>query len=155
MLVLSTHCLLYHSETEVAGRLTELYELNHDAIERRRRGGMYAEMAVEWNGGSAGGEEDRAGDRLAQVVEVLWREGMLRREDLYEVVRAQLAHERGLGFEGVGEEDADMADPKGKKRARAEEEGAPKSVPGSLDALALTPVPVFVCRFPPLCSLSA
>ncbi|POY72143.1 hypothetical protein BMF94_4876 [Rhodotorula taiwanensis] len=104
LLILSTHCLLFHSETEVAGRLTELYELNHDAIERRMRGGMYAEMAHEWRQG---------GPQLAQVVEVLWREGMLRREDLYEVVRAQFALERGLPF---ALDDAAATDPKGKRK---------------------------------------
>lgn len=109
LLILSTHCLLFHSETEVGGRLTELYELNHDAIERRMRGGMYAEMAHEWRQG---------GPQLAQVVEVLWREGMLRREDLYEVVRAQFALERGLPF---ALDDATATDPKGKRK---QQEGA-------------------------------
>ncbi|GAA5882376.1 hypothetical protein JCM3774_004324 [Rhodotorula dairenensis] len=107
LLVLSTHCLLYHSETEVGGRLTELYELNHDAIERRMRGGMYVEMATEWQGGP----------QLGQVVEVLWKEGMLRREDLIEVVRLQLAAERGLDAFGGEAEAAADGDPKGKKRA--------------------------------------
>ncbi|KWU41042.1 hypothetical protein RHOSPDRAFT_37429 [Rhodotorula sp. JG-1b] len=105
LLVLSTHCLLFHSETEVGGRLTELYELNHDAIERRLRGGMYVEMAIEWEGGP----------QLGQVVEVLWKEGMLRREDLVEVVRCQLAAERGVDDFGAG---MDGDDPKGKKRAK-------------------------------------
>ncbi|TKA53401.1 hypothetical protein B0A53_04387 [Rhodotorula sp. CCFEE 5036] len=108
LLVLSTHCLLFHSETEVGGRLTELYELNHDAIERRLRGGMYVEMATEWQGGA----------QLGQVVEVLWKEGMLRREDLIEVVRCQLAVERGVDAFGGGGEATDGDDLKGKKRAK-------------------------------------
>ena len=112
LLVLSTHCLLFHSETEVGGRLTELYELNHDAIERRLRGGMYVEMATEWQGGP----------QLGQVVEGLWKEGMLRREDLIEVVRCQLAAERGV--DAFGGEAADGDDPKGKKRAKEADKGA-------------------------------
>lgn len=115
LLVLSTHCLLFHSETEVGGRLTELYELNHDAIERRMRGGMYVEMATEWEGGP----------QLGQVVEVLWKEGMLRREDLIEVVRLQLAAERGLDAFGGGGAltDETNGDPKGKKRASEADKG--------------------------------
>ena len=115
LLVLSTHCLLFHSETEVGGRLTELYELNHDAIERRLRGGMYVEMAIEWEGGP----------QLGQVVEVLWKEGMLRREDLIEVVRCQLAAERGVDDFGAG---MDGDDPKGKKRAKEADKGAFRSL---------------------------
>ncbi|GAA6003872.1 DNA-directed RNA polymerase III subunit C82 [Rhodotorula paludigena] len=109
LLVLSTHTVLYHSETEVAGRLTELYELNHDAIERRMRGGLYVEMASEWDGG----------DELSEVIDALWREGMLVREDLIEVVRRRivLKQDTAAAF-------ADLDDPKGKKRARVDSQAA-------------------------------
>jgi beta-galactosidase GanA len=110
-LILSIHSLLYHSETEALnGRLTELYEMNHDAVERRLRGGMYVEMGAEWESGS----------ELEEVVKVLWDEGILRREDLYEVVKQRLltdaSHEDIFGIE---------EDKKGKKRARisTDEEG--------------------------------
>ncbi|GAA5876499.1 hypothetical protein JCM16303_003556 [Sporobolomyces ruberrimus] len=106
LLILSIHSLLYHSETEALnGRLTEVYEINHDAVERRLRGGMYVEMGAEWESGA----------ELEEVVKVLWDEGILRREDLYEVVKQRLLNERsnedvfGLGIE---------EDKKGKKRAR-------------------------------------
>ncbi|GAA5849254.1 hypothetical protein JCM9279_006427 [Rhodotorula babjevae] len=104
LLVLSTHTLLFHSDTEVNGRLTELYELNHDAIERRLRGGLYVEMASEWDGG----------EQLAPVCDILWREGILVKEDLIHVVQEELlkAHEDQDAF-------AVADDPKGKKRSRA------------------------------------
>ncbi|GAA5898808.1 hypothetical protein JCM5296_005613 [Sporobolomyces johnsonii] len=102
LLVLSTHNLLYHSDTEVNGRLTELYELNHDAVERRLRGGLYAEMAHEWE----------AGPELSEAIEWLWREGMLRKEDLYEVVKQRIL------ANGAEVHPDDLLDPKGKKRAR-------------------------------------
>ncbi|BGP52385.1 RNA polymerase III subunit C82 [Rhodotorula kratochvilovae] len=109
LLVLSTHTLLFHSETEVAGRLTELYELNHDAIERRLRGGLYVEMAAEWDGGA----------ELAGVCDALWREGILVKEDLFHIVKEQLVL---AGAAADGGADAD--DPKGKKRARIEDQAA-------------------------------
>ncbi|BGP28188.1 RNA polymerase III subunit C82 [Rhodotorula toruloides] len=106
LLVLSTHTLLFHSETEVGGRLTELYELNHDAVERRIRGGLYVEMASEWDGG----------EELSTVIEVLWKEGILTREDLYEVMRQKIMHKREM------ELGAEQEEPKGKKRARTEDQ---------------------------------
>lgn len=124
LLVLSTHTLLFHSETEVGGRLTELYELNHDAIERRIRGGLYVEMASEWEGG----------EELSTVIEVLWKEGMLTREDLYEVVRQKILHKQEMEL-GVGQED-----PKGKKRARMEDQGAFSFSPFSAVMLTQTPL---------------
>ncbi|GAA5949404.1 hypothetical protein JCM21900_004051 [Sporobolomyces salmonicolor] len=102
LLVLSVHSLLYHSDTEVNGRITELYELNHDAVERRLRGGRYAEMAEEWEGGP----------ELSEAIEWLWREGMLRKEDLHEVVKQRILTRT---TEVTPEE---LLDPKGKKRAR-------------------------------------
>ncbi|CEQ40776.1 SPOSA6832_02433 [Sporobolomyces salmonicolor] len=102
LLVLSVHSLLYHSDTEVNGRITELYELNHDAVERRLRGGRYAEMAEEWEGGP----------ELSEAIEWLWREGMLRKEDLHEVVKQRILTR---ATEVTPEE---LLDPKGKKRAR-------------------------------------
>ncbi|GAA6064678.1 hypothetical protein JCM10212_006174 [Sporobolomyces blumeae] len=105
LLILSVHSLLYHSETEhLNGKLVELYELNHAAVEQRLRGGVYVEMAREWSGGS----------ELEQVARVLWDEGMLRREDLYEVVKRRL-------LEWNPDEGGDVFasdDTKGKKRAR-------------------------------------
>lgn len=73
---------------------------------------MYVEMGAEWESGA----------ELEEVVKVLWDEGILRREDLYEVVKQRLLNERsnedvfGLGIE---------EDKKGKKRARitSDEEG--------------------------------
>lgn len=123
LLVLSTHTVLYHSETEVAGRLTELYELNHDAIERRMRGGLYVEMASEWDGG----------DELSEVIDALWREGMLVREDLIEVVRRRivLKQDTAAAF-------ADLDDPKGKKRARVDEQGSLPLPPPSIHRCELT-----------------
>ncbi|GAA6015845.1 hypothetical protein JCM11491_007206 [Sporobolomyces phaffii] len=104
LLILSIHSLLYHSETEALnGRLTELYEMNHDAVERRLRGGMYVEMGAEWEGGS----------ELEEVVKVLWDEGILRREDLYEVVKQRLLNDANNDDVFGLEEDK-----KGKKRAR-------------------------------------
>ncbi|GAA6024508.1 hypothetical protein JCM10207_000399 [Rhodosporidiobolus poonsookiae] len=105
LLVLSTHTLLFHSDTEVNGRLTELYELNHAAVERRVRGGVYAMMGEEWSGGK----------ELAEVVTAVWRHGMLPKEDLYEVVRSAIVAEAETNG-------ADWSDPKGKKRARTDEE---------------------------------
>ncbi|GAA5833381.1 hypothetical protein JCM11251_003478 [Rhodosporidiobolus azoricus] len=123
LLVLSTHTLVFHSETEVNGRITELYELNHTAVERRIRGGLYAQMAEEWDGGSvagaaaskAGGADAKAGAALVEIVQTVWQHGMLPKEDLYAAVAAKLMQD-----EGVTGEQAD--DPKGKKRARAEEQ---------------------------------
>lgn len=109
LLALSTHTLLFHSETEVNGRLTELYELNHDAIERRLRGGLYVEMAAEWEGGT----------QLAAVTDALWREGILVREDLVHVVSDALIAARD-NADGLALDD----DPKGKKRARVADQGA-------------------------------
>ncbi|GAA5898407.1 DNA-directed RNA polymerase III subunit C82 [Sporobolomyces salmoneus] len=104
LLILSIHSLLFHSETEALnGRLLELYELNHSAVERRLRGGMYVEMGSEWEGGR----------ELEEVVKVLWDEGILRREDLYEVVKQRLLEE------GRNEDIFEIEqDKKGKKRAR-------------------------------------
>ncbi|TNY22295.1 hypothetical protein DMC30DRAFT_445354 [Rhodotorula diobovata] len=109
LLALSTHTLLFHSETEVNGRLTELYELNHDAIERRLRGGLYVEMAAEWEGGT----------QLAAVTDALWREGILVREDLVHVVSDALIAARD-NADGLALDD----DPKGKKRARVADQVA-------------------------------
>ncbi|GAA6043271.1 hypothetical protein JCM8097_003026 [Rhodosporidiobolus ruineniae] len=108
LLVLSTHLLLVHSETEVNGRITELFELNHHAVERRVRGGMYAQMADEW---------DELGPGLAEVVQAVWSEGMLPKEDLVAVAANRVAAEHGVDVHGL-----DLEDPKGKKRARAEEQ---------------------------------
>ncbi|GAA5949208.1 hypothetical protein JCM3765_003331 [Sporobolomyces pararoseus] len=104
LLILSIHSLLYHSETEALnGRLTELYEMNHDAVERRLRGGMYVEMGAEWESGS----------ELEEVVKVLWDEGILRREDLYEIVKQKLLA-NSIDDDPFGIDE----DKKGKKRAR-------------------------------------
>ena len=108
LLVLSTHTLLFHSDTEVNGRLTELYELNHDAIERRLRGGLYVEMASEWDGG----------EQLAPVCDILWREGILVKEDLVHVVQEELLKARN-DHDALALAD----DPKGKKRSRALDQG--------------------------------
>ncbi|BGP21127.1 hypothetical protein JCM10213_008960 [Rhodosporidiobolus nylandii] len=105
LLVLSTHTLLFHSETEVAGRITELYELNHAAIERRVRAGSYAQMADEWDGGA----------ELADVVQAIWTHGMLPKEDLFAIVKDKIVQNSTLKGE-------DASDPKGKKRARVEEQ---------------------------------
>ncbi|GAA5832261.1 hypothetical protein JCM5353_005685 [Sporobolomyces roseus] len=106
LLILSIHNLLYHSETEALnGRLTELYEINHDAVERRLRGGIYVQMGGEWENGK----------ELEEVIKVLWDEGILRKEDLYEVVKQKLlANKSTEDMFGMEE------DKKGKKRARIE-----------------------------------
>ncbi|GAA5989633.1 hypothetical protein JCM11641_002907 [Rhodosporidiobolus odoratus] len=105
LLVLSLHTLLYHSETEVSGRITELYELNHTAVERRMRGGIYVQMAEEWEGGK----------ELAEVVQTIWTHGMLPKEDVYQVVRDRMVGEAEMEILG-------QDDPKGKKRARVDEQ---------------------------------
>ncbi|GAA5820142.1 hypothetical protein JCM3770_005389 [Rhodotorula araucariae] len=109
LLALSTHTLLFHSETEVAGRLTELYELNHDAIERRIRGGLYLEMATE--------ADDAGGPHFAAVCDALWREGILPKEDLYLIAQQHIVLDHTAA-------DPESVDLKGKKRARIEDEAA-------------------------------
>ena len=83
LVILSLHSLLYHSESEVNGRLVELYEMNQVGIERRMRGGWYVEMAKEWNESAC----------LDAVVELMWKEGMQRREDL-EAVLSKAMYEK-------------------------------------------------------------
>lgn len=74
LLILSIHGLLYHSESEINGRLVELYEINETAVEQRIRGGLYVEMAREWDPNSA----------FDVVVESLWQDGMQRKDSLIE-----------------------------------------------------------------------
>ncbi|GAA5887165.1 hypothetical protein JCM6882_009470 [Rhodosporidiobolus microsporus] len=123
LLVLSTHALVFHSETEVNGRITELYELNHTAIERRIRGGVFAQMAEEWDGGAVGGaavagkNDGKAGAALVEIVQAVWQHGMLPKEDLFAAVASRLREN-----DGVSADVEDLEDPKGKKRARADEQ---------------------------------
>ncbi|KAM0752921.1 hypothetical protein T439DRAFT_323536 [Meredithblackwellia eburnea MCA 4105] len=74
ILILSLHGLLYHSESEIGGRLTDLYEINPTAIENRLRGGLYIHLAEE------------VGDGLDFAVEALWRNGMLKADEIAEEV---------------------------------------------------------------------
>ncbi|GAA5858235.1 hypothetical protein JCM8547_005703 [Rhodosporidiobolus lusitaniae] len=103
LLVLSIHCLVFHSDTEVNGRITELYELNHTSVERRLRGGMYTQMGEEWEGGS----------ELGAMIQTMLLHGMLPAVDLKHAVEGKLMEKEDV-FE--------LEDPKGKKRARAEEQ---------------------------------
>ena len=75
---------------------------------------MYVEMGAEWESGS----------ELEEVVKVLWDEGILRREDLYEIVKQRLlANSNNDDPFGIDD------DKKGKKRARisSDEEGELRS----------------------------
>lgn len=69
LLILSLHSLLFHSESEVNGRLTELYEINEDNLYSRLRGSLYVSLAEETLG-------------LNDAVGLLWKEGMLNAEDI-------------------------------------------------------------------------
>lgn len=99
--------------------------MNHDAVERRLRGGMYVEMGAEWEHGC----------ELEELVKVLWDEGILRREDLYEVVKQRLLSDaRDADVFGI-----DHDDKKGKKRARitSDEQGEHPSHPSLSLSLSL------------------
>lgn len=74
LLILSIHGLLYHSESEINGRLVELYEMNETAVEQRIHGGLYVDMAREWDPTSG----------LDVIVESLWQHGMQRKDSLIE-----------------------------------------------------------------------
>lgn len=76
LVILSIHSLLFHSESEVGGRLVELYEMNQVGIERRMRGGWYVEMAREWNPAAG----------LDAVIESLWKDGMQKRDALESIM---------------------------------------------------------------------
>jgi DNA-directed RNA polymerase III subunit RPC3 len=70
---------------------------------------MYAQMAAEWEGGK----------ELVAVVEVILQHGMLPKEDLLQAVVGRMEAENTFEDE----------DPKGKKRARAEEQRTFRSSP--------------------------
>ncbi|ORY66820.1 hypothetical protein BCR35DRAFT_354853 [Leucosporidium creatinivorum] len=111
LLILSLHSLLYHSESEVNGRLVELYEMNEVGIERRMRGGWYVEMAREWNEAAC----------LDAVIESLWTEGMQKGDSMAEVaaramLKRQAENDREReGYENRGEEIPERLRFKGKK----------------------------------------
>lgn len=111
LLILSLHSLLYHSESEVNGRLVELYEMNEVGIERRMRGGWYVEMAREWNEAAC----------LDAVIESLWMEGMQKGDSMAEVAaRAMIERQKDNdsereGYESRGEEIPERLKFKGKK----------------------------------------
>lgn len=106
LLVLSIHSLLWHSETDVNGRLVELYEMNEVNIERRLRGGFYVDMAREW-------DENAAFDC---VVESLWRDGMQRRDTLTETAANVLLMRQESLPDGLKK-----GDKKGKGKAKVED----------------------------------
>jgi hypothetical protein len=111
LLILSLHSLLYHSESEVNGKLLELYEINELGVQRRMRGGVYVEMAREWDESSV----------LDEVIESLWRDGMQKRDMLIETGARKLIekYER--------EERLREADAKGKPDSHAHGKGKGKA----------------------------
>jgi len=141
LLILSLHSLLFHSESEVNGRLVELYEMNEVGIERRMRGGWYVEMAREWNEAAC----------LDAVIESLWMEGMQKADSMAEVAaRAMMKRQKDNdaereGFENRGEDVPERLKFKGKKvRLHSFEDGEFRSrlltLSSSLADLAFPPV---------------
>lgn len=127
LLILSLHSLLYHSESEVNGRLVELYEMNEVGIERRMRGGWYVEMAREWNEAAC----------LDAVIESLWMEGMQKADSMAEVAaRAMLKRQKDIeqereGYEKRGEDVPERLKFKGKKvRLHSFEDGKSRVLTG-------------------------
>ncbi|KAM0790324.1 hypothetical protein ACM66B_003209 [Microbotryomycetes sp. NB124-2] len=76
LLTLSIHCLLYHSETEVHGRIVEVYEINIKNVIARTRGAIYSQFA----------KENEQLESFDKVIDALWKEGMLRRDEIIEIV---------------------------------------------------------------------
>ncbi|KAK4047498.1 RNA polymerase III subunit C82 [Microbotryomycetes sp. JL201] len=113
LLTLSIHCLLYHSETEVAGRLVEVYEINTRNVLGRTRGALYSQMAKD--------RQDLPS--FDAVVDALWREGMLRRDEIMGIVVEDM---RKNGWtphaNGTTATTATMSSTKGKAKATAQDD---------------------------------
>lgn len=118
--ILSLHDCLHHARPLKIGGL-ELYEINEDGLERRLRGGRYAQMALE-----------RGGKEWRTIIETCWREGIAHpremAKDIVGPVKATKMEEEGANGAAVDLEEGPAKDKsgadKGKARAKSSKRDA-------------------------------
>ncbi|KAK4046913.1 RNA polymerase III subunit C82 [Microbotryomycetes sp. JL221] len=123
LLSLSIHCLLFHSEIEVQGRIVEVYELNVSNVLNRTRGGLYIQLAKELSSSSSSSSTDQHSNEtwigFDVVVQQLWCQGMLTKQELENLVIQHLRDQGYTSFskEGVAQSSKSLKQ-KGKEKVK-------------------------------------